>query len=545
MNSKNQRGGSLVVQAGVLAAAGILVRILGLLYNTPLVKIIGDEGFGYYDSAYVAYSIVLLVSSYSIPAAISKVMAQKLAKNEYRNAHRIFKCALIYVCVVGFAASLFVFLGAGILVKMPNAILPLKILAPTIFFSGILGVFRGFFQAQHSMVQTSVSQIIEQIFNAIFSVWMAYVLVRAAQGMSVSTIASYGAAGSTIGTGAGVLSALLFMLLLYFVNRKGILRKVSKDTTPHVDSYASIFKMILMVVTPFILSTCVYNVNSFLDKTIYQIVMMDAKKVEEALVAFDLSAYAKANKIANIPIAMASAMATTLIPRISSAIAKEDFDSARKQVSSAIKITMFISIPAAIGMGCLAKPVMMVIFPQKDSLSMSSAMLIVLSLTVVLYGLSTITQAVLQSVGKMSLPIINALIALVIHDILMILFMQLLPVNLAVYVYGVSTILYSLILCILNGVSVRHHLQYEQEIDKTFLRPFLSSLVMGVVVLGIYYGTYALFKTNIVSMLLAVIVGVIVYFVMSIKWKTLQESEIRALPKGHVILKIAKKFKLL
>ena len=146
------------MQAGILASAGIIVRIIGLLYNTPLVAIIGDEGNGYYNSAYYAYSIILLISSYSIPSAVSKVIAQRLATKEYRNAHRIFCCAFIYVLVVGSIASLFVFFGAGLLVEMESAIFPLKILAPTIFFSGILGVLRGYFQAHKTMVQTSVSQ---------------------------------------------------------------------------------------------------------------------------------------------------------------------------------------------------------------------------------------------------------------------------------------------------------------------------------------------------------------------------------------------------
>ena len=124
----------MVVQAGILAFAGIIVRIIGLLYNTPLVHIIKDEGFGYYDSAYAAYSIVLLISSYSIPSAVSKVMAEKLARKQYRNAHRVFVCSIIYVSVVGAIAALFVFFGAGVLVKMESAVLPLKILAPTVFF---------------------------------------------------------------------------------------------------------------------------------------------------------------------------------------------------------------------------------------------------------------------------------------------------------------------------------------------------------------------------------------------------------------------------
>ena len=192
---------SFILQAGILASAGIIVRIIGLLYNAPLVAIIGDEGNGYYNSAYYAYSIILLISSYSIPSAVSKVIAQKLATREYRNAHRIFRCALYYVLVVGGIASLFVFFGAGLLVKMESAVFPLKVLAPTIFFSGILGVLRGYFQAHKSMTQTSVSQIVEQIVNAGVSIGMAYVMVGVAADRDATTRASYGAAGGTIEIG--------------------------------------------------------------------------------------------------------------------------------------------------------------------------------------------------------------------------------------------------------------------------------------------------------------------------------------------------------
>lgn len=547
MSINKSRKQSMVVQAGILAAAGIVVRIIGLLYNTPLVHIIGDEGFGYYDSAYAAYSIVLLISSYSIPSAISKIIAQHLARKEYKNAYKIFKCTLVYVTIVGLIASGFVFFGAGILVKMDSAILPLKILAPTIFFSGLLGCFRGFFQAQHSMVQTSISQILEQIFNAIFSVWMAYVLVKVATNNNYanSKIASYGAAGSTIGTGAGVLSALLFMVFLFFYNRKTILKRVNSDVTGREDSYLDIFKMILMVVTPFILSTGVYNINTFLDKTIYQIVLMNGKNVIESDVAFGLSAYAKANKIANIPIAMATAMASTMIPRLSAYIATEKTTEAKAQVDKAIKVIMFISIPAAVGMAVLSKPIMKVLFPQPDSLSKASIMLSILAVTIVLYGCSTITQAVLQSIGKLSLPIINALIAVILHAGIMVLFMYILPEGAALYCYGGATILYALILAILNGISVKKHLGYSQELDKTFLRPMISAVAMGVVVFLVYYGLFRITNINIIALLIAVVLGIIIYLFLCIKWKAVDEDELNAIPKGYLIVRLSKKLKLL
>ena len=541
--TKQDRKQSLVIQAGILAAAGIIVRLIGLFYNTPLVHIIGDEGFGYYDSAYAAYSIVLLISSFSIPSAISKVIAQRLAKSEYRNAFRIFKCTLLYVFVVGIIASLFVFFCADWLVKMESAVLPLKMLAPTILFSGFLGAFRGFFQSQHSMVPTSLSQIIEQIFNAIFSIWMAYVLVNTANASDPSKVASYGAAGSTIGTGAGVLASLAFMLLLYYYNRPYVMKKVMEDTHPD-ESYKDILKMILMVVTPFILSTGIYNINTFLDKYLYQIILM-GKGLLESDVAFDLSAYAKANKIANIPIALSAAMGATLIPRISSFMAQGKDNIARAQLEKAIKVTMYISIPATVGISVLAKPIMQFIFPQPESLSLASAMLIMLSVTVVLYGLSTITQAVLQAIGKLNLPIINASLALIIHALIMVLLMFIVPSDYALYCYGAATIIYALVLCILNGISIKKYLGYEQETDKTFLRPFISSVVMGVVVFFVYKGLYLWTKINIISLLVSVGIGAVVYFILTVKWKAISEDELKALPKGTYLVKIGKKLRIM
>ena len=532
---------SFILQAGILAFAGIIVRIIGLLYNRPLVAIIGDEGNGYYNSAYYAYSIVLLISSYSIPSAVSKVIAQRLATKEYRNAHRIFCCALIYVLVVGGIASLFVFFGAGLLVKMDSAVLPLKVLAPTIFFSGILGVLRGYFQAHRTMVQTSVSQIVEQLVNAGVSIGMAYVMVGVVADKDATTQASYGAAGGTIGTGAGVLVGLLFMLGVYALNRKTIRRRIKRDTN-HVDeSYGDIFKMILMVVTPFILSTGIYNINNFLDNTIYQQIMMGIRNVEEAVVSTDLSVVAKGTKISNIPIALASAMATALIPGISSDFAQGYIDGVRKKVAKSVKVTMMISIPCAVGIGVLSKPVMMVIFPQPSSLDISSILLSCMAVSIIFYALSTLTQAILQSIGKMNTPIINASVAVVLHAAIMILMMLFLDEKYSLYYYVFSTVLYSFILCVLNQISVHRHLHYSQEVYRTFLCPIMASVLMGAAAFGVYHGLYYLCKINILSLAVAIAVGAALYFILIIRWKAITEEEMGSMPKGYVLIRIARK----
>ena len=536
-----KRNESFILQAGILASAGIVVRIIGLLYNTPLVAIIGDEGFGYYNSAYYAYSIVLLISSYSIPSAVSKVIAQRLAVKEYRNAHRIFHCAFIYVLVVGGIASLFVFFGAGLLVEMDNAILPLRLLAPTIFFSGILGVLRGYFQAHRTMVQTSFSQIIEQLINAGMSVGMAYVMVQLVADQDASTRASYGAAGGTIGTGAGVLAGVLFMAGVYALNKKTIKRRIERDTGHTDESYRDIFKMILLVVTPFIISTGIYNINSFLDNTIYQQIMMNVKGMEEAVVATNLSAIAKGTKISNIPIAMASAMATALIPGISSDFAKGNPEGVKNKVAKSIKVTMLISIPCAVGIGVLAKPVMKVIFHQPESLQISSILLSCMAVSIIFYALSTLTQAILQSIGRMNMPIINASAAVILHAGVMIAMMLFLDEKYSLFYYVFATVLYSFLLCVLNQIAVHRYLQYRQEVDKTFLRPVIASAIMGVIAFGIYQGLYYLCGINIISLAAAVLVGCAVYFILVIRWKAVSEEELCSMPKGQLLIRIAKK----
>ncbi|HWT73127.1 MAG TPA: oligosaccharide flippase family protein [Mobilitalea sp.] len=312
----NKNNSGFVKQAGILIAAGIICRIIGVLYRSPLTGIIGDEGNGYYTSAYNIYTIILLVSSYSIPSASSKVIAQRLALKEYRNAQRIFLCTLIYVIIVGGIASLITFWGAGWLVD-ENAKIVLRVFAPVIFLSGLLGVLRGYFQAHQTMLQTSVSQIIEQLLNAVVSIGAAYLLVNSITYNKASR-AIYGAAGSAIGTGVGVLAALIFMCYIYILNRKIIRKRIRYDSSKNIEPYRRIFMEIILLVTPVIMSTFLYNFNISLNQTIFRIMLKLTKSLTETDVTTMYGIFAgKAVVIVNIPIAIASAISMAMIPSTS------------------------------------------------------------------------------------------------------------------------------------------------------------------------------------------------------------------------------------
>lgn len=541
--SQNSRKDGFVMQAGILAMAGIIVRIIGILYRSPLTGIIGDEGNGYYSSAYNIYTIILLISSYSIPSAISKVIAQRLALREYRNAHRIFHCALIYVVVVGGIASLFTFFGAGLLVE-DNSKVVLQVFAPTIFLSGLLGVLRGYFQAHRTMVQTSVSQILEQILNAVVSLLAAHLLIQTVLSQSETTRAIYGAVGSALGTGSGVLIALLFMWGIYGLNRKLIMKRVRNDVRHDELSYGQIFGIIFGMVTPFILSTFIYNFSTSLNQTIYTKVCMYVMHMAEAEIAVNYGVFAgKAVVISNIPIAIASSMSAAMIPSISASYAQGDRERSHHQVHVAVQTTMLISIPCAFGMLALAQPITELLFPQKESLLLASALLRAISMSIIFYALSTLTNAVLQGIGKVNAPVINAAAALIVQTVVLVLLLA--YTDLSLYALAVAMVVYSFLMCLLNNIAVRKALGYRQEMVKTFLKPILSAAVMGVAAYYVYKVVYMLVPVNVIALLPAIFVAVILYFTLVIKTGALSEEELVHIPKGAMIVRMAKKLHLL
>lgn len=548
-----KKAGGFVIQAGILALSGIIVRIIGLLYRSPLTSIIGDEGNGYYSYAYNIYAIILLISSYSIPSALSKVLAQRLTFKEYRNAHKVFQCALIYVVVVGGGASLVAFFAAPYLVGT-NSVRVLRVFAPTIFLSGLVGVLRGYFQAYGSMVQTSISQILEQIINAVVSVGAAWYLIAhvAGTGADDTTRAIYGAMGGALGTGAGVVTALLFMVWVYVLNMPGMKRRMERDHKAE-ESRKEIFRVILSIVTPFILSTFIYNLSTSLNQTIYERFYTNVRGMAESEVATFYGIYSgKAVVISNIPIAMASAMCSAIIPTVAASFARGEKKETRRNVKKAVKVTMLIAIPCAVGLGVLARPVTQLLFWQKNSLDTASNVLAALSVTVIFYCLSTLTNGALQGIGKVTVPVIHAAIALVLQTGTLALLLYFTDFNL--YALVIAAIVYSLSMCVMNQLAVRKYLKYKQEMFRTFWLPLVSAAIMGAVAWLVYQGVSLLagfalaegsYLRNLIAAGAAILVAVVVYAFCVIRFKAVTREELQTMPKGAAIVRVAQKLHLL
>lgn len=397
---KKKNSNNFVMQAGILAAAGIICRIIGILYRSPLAAVIGDEGNGYYSSAYEIYTIILLVSSYSIPSAISKVIAQRLALKEYRNAQKIFRCAIGYVVVVGGLASLFYLLRRG-----PAG--------GRQFHSGT-----AHFCPNHFLLRASGGP--ERIFPGTRN--HGAHLIFPDSGADTQCGSQYpGGISSDKGRirfrhnypgriwrvgkcyrhGSGVIIALLFMLGVFLLNKEYINRKVKRDNSSQVLSTGEVYKIIITMVTPVILSTFIYNFNTSLNLTIYTRIMEHVKGFTEAEAYTQYGLFSgKAKQISNIPIAIASAMSSAMIPGISGSFAQGDIAGTNRRIGTAIKTTMFLSIPSAVGLTVLAKPVTLLLYPQKASVDTVSYLLAAMSISIIFYALSTISNAVLQESAK-------------------------------------------------------------------------------------------------------------------------------------------------
>ena len=400
--------------------AAMISKVIGLLYKSPLSNIIGSLGMGYTSLAQNAYMILLMIASFSIPQAVSKLISERIALKDYRNAHKFFKGAMIYAMVIGGVVGLFCLFGAGLIIpqNQKDAIPALQILAPTIFLSGILGVFRGYFQAYRNMMPTSISQIIEQVFNAAVSLLAAWGFINAFSDGTENSIAKWGAAGSTVGTGAGVVTALAFMLLVYGVNRRKILHRVERDHRHQEESYKEIFRVIILVVSPIILSAFVYNVNAYINGYLFSDIL-GRRGGDAAQIGILYAEYATYfMTIINIPLTLSSTAPTSMIPEVSALYATGDIEATRECIDQTVQLSMVVSAPCAMGLAVLAQPIVFLLYG--NSTGLAANLLILGSFSILLNGMSNISNGVLQAIGQQRIPVITAAIALVVDIVVVV-----------------------------------------------------------------------------------------------------------------------------
>ena len=549
----SKKDSNFLVQGSILAAASIVSRIIGLLYRLPMTDIIGDTGNNYYSCAFEIYNIMLIISSYSLPLAVSKLVSARMAKGERTAAYQVLKGALTFAAISGAVVALIVYFGAEFFTAMlqtPLSIFALQILAPVLIVVAVLGVLRGFFQGLGTMLPSAISQIIEQIVNAIVSIWAAYVLFQ--YGSKIGQVlgdperygAAFGAAGGTLGTNLGAVSALIFMLIVFYAYMRSFKKKMKRERNVEVDSFAYTMKILVITIIPVLLSSTIYNISGIIDQGLFKnIATMQGYTVNEIDVWWGVFS-GKYKVLINVPISIASAMAASSVPSLSASFAAGDKKSVNNQINAAIRFIMVIAMPCCVGLAVLAKPIFTLLFPGTiSSLDTASTMMWVGAVAVVFYSLSTLTNGLLQGIDQLKIPVRNAAIALVAHVILLIALMLFFRLN--IYAVVIANAFFAFLVCVLNAFELQRHSGYEQEFQKTFIIPAMCAGIMGVVAYGTYALSNLIIKSNFVCIIISMIFAVITYAVALLLLRGLGEDEIRRFPKGYLIVSFAKKMRLL
>ena len=548
-HKQKKRKDDFLMQGAILAIAGVITKIIGVVYRIPLTNILGDEGMGFYGYAFEVYALALLLSSLSLPTVVSKLVSARMAMRQRRNAFRVFVCSLVFSLVIGAVFALIIFFGADLIsthiMESPLSAYALKVLAPGLFIVSVLGVLRGYFQGLGTMVPTAVSQVIEQIVNAVISLAGASILfgigIKAAEKQNNDLMGpAYGAAGGTLGTIAGALSALFFLLFAIFVYRGVIRRQLRTDRTRRQESYGRILKILLITLVPIIFSTAIYNINQLLDMTIFNKIMAAQGYSDEKYMAL-LGIYSgKYNTLLSVPLAMANGLAASIIPSLTGAVARNDRPQIHNKINQSVRFTMLIAIPCFVGFVVLASPIMVLLFG--DSSRTPALLLAVGSITLVFYCLSTVTNSVLQGLDKISVPAKNAGISLVVHIISLLIMLIVFKWN--IYALVGSNIVFALCMCILNIRAIHKANGHRQEMEKTFVKPLLAAVIMGVVTYAVHLVLDLLIGGRIPT-ILSILAAVAVYAVSILKLGALSPEDIRDLPQGRKILRICRKLHLL
>jgi len=541
-SQKKRQTDNFLIQGSILAVTSILVRIIGLVYRVPMARILGNEGIGYYGYAFEIYNFCFIISSYGMPMAVSKLVSERTAKKEYTNSLKLLFGALTVAIVSGGLLSAGVYFGAGYisthLFANPAIQIPLRALAPTVIVSAVLGVVRGFFQGKGTMVPTALSQFFEQIVNGIVSVWAAFEFAKA-HSASVN-IAAYGAAGGVTGTFIGALFGLLFISFLLFVNIPVLKRQRRKDRG-EPEAMPKLIKIILATSVPVMLSQILVRSNGIISMTLFNNILNLKGVAKETYTSLYGIYEGKFLLLCNIVMGITSAITTASIPSLVRGNVLSTRNEVGRKVRMALKFNLIIAIPSTVGLGLLGGPIIRLLFGDTDPII--GQIMLVGSFTITLYTVSILFCTIIQSIYSMMIPVILNLIAMLIDIIFT--YLLLMYTDLSVFALILGGMLMPVIVIALSWLIIRIQLRIRIEIFKTFIVPMIASLIMGVAVYFSYNLVLNLTKRYYLGLAVALPIGVFVFFVFELLLKGVNKRELRNFPKGHSLIRLARKMHLM
>ncbi len=561
-NVKKEKTKSFMSNVTVILVSQIIVKLFGMIYRIVITNVpgFGDEALGLYNVGFQIYTVLLAISSVGIPNAVSKMVSERAAIDDYKGAEKIFKTAMVLFTAIGLATTAVLFFGADIfaekLIKMPGSQHVMRALAPSLLFVCVSSVIRGYFTGLKDMRATSNSQVLEQILKCSLTIIFVYI----AAGMAAS--AEMMATWANFATSVATVLSFLYLMLFYHNRKKSLSRKVGQSTGETLkESGGKLMKAILLLSIPISLGSIITAINRVIDTAtvsrgiqiafaevipahgnVAAIVSPDANALVEAVRRLS-GLLAKSDILYNMPLAVNFAFATVLVPYVASAMKLKNYAEAAEKVNYSLLVSILIILPCAIGLIVLAEPVYKIIY---FNASEGYELLQLVSVSLIFAALAQTMTGSLQGIGKVFVPAISLLFGCIAKIILNILLIRIPSVN--IYGAAVSSIACQFISCAICFMVLRKHCRLKIQPVKYIVKPLIAGVTMGAAALGTYKlvtlaaGTG--FVANLIATVLAIGVAVVVYFALVFALKVMSPDEVKQLPAGDKIYSLLVKTRL-
>lgn len=514
---------SLVGGISILGIAGLICKIVGVLYKIPLARTIGPMGMGVYHLVFPTYNLLLTISSAGIPVAISRMVAGYLARGEKQNAKSVFEVALLLLSALGLVGTLVMVLLSPLLAGVKGtaeASISFIAIAPSLLFVCVMSAFRGFMQGRRRMAPTAISQLIEQVGKVFIA--MPFAAAGMARGGHI-----WGAAGALAGTSVAELLALIYMMIdrRFAKNEFDLLPDVGGET----EGRKSLARKLLFISLPITIGACIVPIAGEVDAAMLVRMMSAYIPKHEALIYYGTYT-GLVFPLINVPTALAMATATTLVPAISIAYEKKDRAAIARESLTGLRIASVIGIPSSVGLSLLAKPILFVLFSGKEytaqQLMKGAALLQISALTIFLFTLVQTTSGILQGLHKQRIPMYTLALGVAMKIILNYSLVRIPSVN----IYGAP---FASLLC--YATSLAPNLYYVEKYGKVKLkwdevlwRPLAASLLMGAFILGAKALLNRRLNHSVLWLGLVLMLAIAVYFAAAVAVKALRREDIPA-----------------
>ncbi len=527
----------------ILTVANVIVKLIGLLYTIPLTNMLGDEGMGYFNTAYQIYSWLYMFSTAGLPVAMSMMISRFNAEDrqaEKRKLLLLTLCIFLTVGLLGSAIMAFCCRGLAGFIAADLSYLCILAVSPALFFVCISSTLRGYFQGHSNMLPTAISEILESVGKASLGLFLGGYALK--QGLPIYQVAAY----SIIGVSAGVAAGAIFLALAKLLGKRNGAEINNNISTKSTVTSKELLKSLFAIAVPVMISASLLSMSSMLDTLIIIRRLIDTDLAENAAIAMYGNYTAYCVKLFNLPPVLIYPIVNALIPIVSSARAKGDGRRAERIMQTALRLSAVISLPCAFGLATLSEPILKLIFKNGASAEMAAPLLTALAPSIFLIGVMAVSNGILQSCGLQKYTLISMPAGAIVKAI----GAYLLPslniggTPLRMYAAPISTFAFYTTVTALNFFFIVKYTDLRISVIKVYLRPFIASVICAVAAAG----SYLLLSTPVgekAAVLLAIAVAAAVYAVALLILGAISREELEMLPLGKKISPILSSLKLL